>query len=397
LVEIKFSVITDDPDGADILSPLLEEYEAQHPVRVRVHTMTWEQAWPNLLQFALYGKGPDVSHIGSTWSNSLVMMNALRPFTPHEVAALGGPNAFVASIWQGDGQVWTIPWTAYTHVVCYRRDLLKRAGVDEQTAFETAEAMVETFRRIKSAGIRIPWIISTDPCPDVLHIAANWVWGAGGDFVSDDGKHTLFNQPEALTGLKAYFELYHYLPPVARNLDSDQRFRLFAGGLAAATIIGSIGISASRFHEMAVGVREQLSTAVVPGIPWVGGDNLVIWRYTQGYPDREHAAMSLVSFLSSRRAQMRHYHATGALPARFDALSELAFEPGALAQTYERSFRTGRAYKAISMWTSVEHQLSQALDQVAADVMVNPAADIDSILHEHLDPLARRLDLMLNQ
>ena len=396
MVEIEFSVITDEPDGADIFSPLLKEFEAQHPIHVHLRTMTWEQAWPNLLQFALYGKGPDVSHIGSTWSNSLVMMNALRPFAPHEVAALGGPDAFVPSVWQGGERVWTIPWTAYTHVVCYRRDLLKRAGVDEQTAFETAEAVSETFRRLQSAGVDIPWVISADPYPDVLHIAACWVWGAGGDFISDDGKRTLFNQPEALAGLKAYFELYRYLPPFARLLDTGQRFRLFAGGSAAATVIGSTWISASAFQEMASDVREQLGTAVLPGVPWVGGDNLGVWRYTQSYPDRERAALSLVSFLTSRRAQVSHYQATGFLPARFDALSELTFEPGSLAQTFDRSFRTGRPYKTVSMWTTIEHQLGPALDQVATEVAAEPA-DVNAILHKHLDPLAQQLDLMLSR
>ncbi len=397
MIELEFSLITDNPDGVEILSHLLDEYEAQHRVHVRVRAMTWERAWPQLLEFAIYGRGPDISHVGSTWGTSLVMMNALRPFAPNEIAALGGPGAFVASVRQGEGEVWTVPWTAYTHVICYRRDLLKRAGVDEQTAFVTAEAMAETFRCLRSADIAIPWVISADPYPDVLHIAACWVWGAGGDFVSDDGKHPLFNQPQALAGLKTYFELYRYLPPFARPLSADQRFRLFAGGGAAATIIGSTWISESAFREMASDVRENLGTAALPGVPWIGGDNLVIWRYTQSHPNRERAALSLANFLASRRAQVSYYQATGFLPARFDALSEVTFESRSLAQTFDRSFRTGQPYKTVSMWTTIEHQLSQTLDQIAGEVMADPAADVSAILNKHLDPLARRLDLMLSR
>ncbi len=102
------------------------------------------------------------------------------------------------------------------------------------------------------------------------------------------------------------------------------------------------------------------------------------------------------NFLVSRRAQVDYYLATGFLPSRLDALSELTFEPGSLAQTFDRSFRTGQPYESMSMWTTIEHQLSLALDQVATEVMANPAEDVDAVLHQRLDALARRLDLLLD-
>ena len=395
-------MISDPPDGAHNLSRILEEYEAQHGVHVRLSTMSWDQAWSNLVTFALYGKGPDVSHIGSTWSSSLAVMNALRPFAPREIAALGGSGAFITSAWRsaapdGDKQIWAMPWLADTYIVCYRRDLLKRAGVDERTAFGTAETMAKTFSRLQSAGVEIPWVISADPCPDVLHIVASWVWGAGADFMNDNGTRCLFNQPRAFSGLKAYFELYRYLPSFARRLDVEQTFGLFAEGRAAVMVAPSEAALTIMREDITPEVREHLGTTVPPGVPWVGGDNLVIWRHTQGDPNRERAAIALVSFLVGQPAQVRFCQTTEFLPVRLDALSALTFEPASLAQTIDRAFRTGRPYKAIGMWSSVEYQLSHALDQVAADVIAESTADVGAILHRHLDPLARRLDLTLSQ
>jgi hypothetical protein len=68
-----------------------------------------------LVKVALYGEGPDVSEIGTTWCASLVAMNALRPFTPGEIASLGRPSAFLPSSWQtgilpGDDQICAVPW-----------------------------------------------------------------------------------------------------------------------------------------------------------------------------------------------------------------------------------------------------------------------------------------------
>jgi len=44
----------------------------------------------------LYRHGADVSDFGSTWIGDFFAMDALRPFTPGEIAALGGGNAFVS-------------------------------------------------------------------------------------------------------------------------------------------------------------------------------------------------------------------------------------------------------------------------------------------------------------
>src|SRR5262245_895816 len=117
--EIKFSVIADSAEDLEPLTLLMQEFEAQSGIRVQLQPMPWEQAWSDLLKFARYGEGPDISHVGSTWTTALIEMNALRPFSPQEVAALGKPETFIPSVWQsakpaGERQVWTLPWSAYT-------------------------------------------------------------------------------------------------------------------------------------------------------------------------------------------------------------------------------------------------------------------------------------------
>ena len=70
------------------LPELLGEFQNRHTIKVNLLSMSWENAWPNLLTQALYGKGAGVSHIGSTWGSSLLAMNALREFKPQEIEAL---------------------------------------------------------------------------------------------------------------------------------------------------------------------------------------------------------------------------------------------------------------------------------------------------------------------
>jgi multiple sugar transport system substrate-binding protein len=402
-MEIEFSVIADLPEDTQALSTLLTEFENEYHIHVQLQRMTWDEAWPALLEFAVFGEGPDVSVIGSTWSTPLISMNALRPFTRQEIAALGGADVFFPAARRstrlaGGSQVWALPWTAYTFVVLYRRDLLKQAGIEEQTAFETPAAMAQTLSRLQAAGIETPWVIpSIESYLDLVHITASWVWGAGGDFVSSSGNHILFNQPEARAGLQAFFELYRYLPPSVHHLNDDQCFSLFAQGKAAVILAGADWVIDLAESDTAAEVNAHLGTAVPPGVPWIGGENLVIWN-NPGRPysiKRERAAVALVSYLVSQRAQVRYSQLISALPVRYDALSQLTFTSTSYAQTIERALHMGRSHQTVSLWTRIEYQLGQALSKVATDLLAHPAAEVEVLLHQHLEPLARQLDRTL--
>jgi hypothetical protein len=58
----------------------LDAFESQYRVRVQPQNTAWGGAWDELLHFALYGQGADVSEIGSTWLSSFIDMEAIRPY-----------------------------------------------------------------------------------------------------------------------------------------------------------------------------------------------------------------------------------------------------------------------------------------------------------------------------
>jgi len=60
-----------------------------------------------------------------------------------------------------------------------------------------------------------------------------------------------------------------------------------------------------------------------------------------------------------------------------------------------QSLNTGRSFPAIKQWAIVEDRLMQALGPLWEAVLAHPGGDIDAIIAEHLDTLARRLDLVL--
>ena len=400
MIEIEFSMITDEADELEGLRTLLQSFERNERLKVQLNNIGWEQAWSTLLVNALHSKGPHVSQVGSTWSNTLGAMEALRAFSASDLKTLDAPEAFVPLSWQSaalgsDERVWAIPWTAYTFILVYRRDLFAKAGLDENSALATATALQQTLARLQTSGVKIPWVFPTPKNnPDLIHIAANWLWAAGGEFVSGNGKQALFAQPEALQGFRTFFELFRYLPASIQGFDYDQCNQLFASGKTAAAILGADdAISLWKDAGTAKVVRENLAAAVLPGIPWVGGDNLVIWKHALGSSGS--AALSLVKYLTDCQTQLQYAQLHNSLPVRDDALSAFLDNLPPFSQVIKDTFQRGRTHAPIQLWSRIEHQLGMALNQIAAQVIAAPKGDLDAIIRARLEPLAEQMNMLL--
>ncbi len=401
MIEIEFSMIPDSDRDSEIINRMLEDFRVRNQINVRVHNMSWGEAWPVLLTTASHGKGPDVSHIGSTWVSSLMIMNALRPFTAMEVAATGGSQAFVAPAWhsgivEGDTRIWSVPWTSYIYVICYRRDLLQKAGIDESAAFGKLDSLLETLKGLQTLDVEYPWLMPYIPSPfnDLLHTAASWIWDAGGDFLSHDAKRTIFNQPLSRAGLKGFIELHRAVPASTVSFENQQCIDMFLQKRAAAILIDvrdAHDLLASSDEEM----TENMGVTVLSSVPWFGSSNLVIWRHVQGYPERERAALALINFLTGHQAQTMLAQHSPAVPARLDAIFEIFPSGRPLANALAQTIRSGRQYRSVALWHRIEFQLSMALGEMLDDAWADRTIDCETLIAKHIDPLAIRLDLIL--
>jgi multiple sugar transport system substrate-binding protein len=396
--ELNFSLIGEPTPS---LRALLQQFERQQQVTVNVWQMEWNTAWQELISYALHGRGPDISHIGSTWSSSLVGMNVLRPFSPVEVNSLGGEATFLPACWYsavlpGGQTVWSMPWTSYTFVFYYRTDLFQQAGIDPGTAFSSPEAVLETVRRLAAAGIHSPIILpSGAQFLDRVHISASWIWGAGGDLISTNGKTVLFNRPAAHQGLEAFFSLYRQIGPADRYLSYDECITRFLDGRAAIVIAG-IELAGMVLNSESAEVRSSLGVAPLPGVPWVGGDNLVIWQETDLRSGRMNAALALVRFLTGKAAQISCSTGLELLPVRQDVVTGVTFAPAAVQQAVVASLLNGRAQREVPLWGRIEILLGQALDYITEEVLTRSQTDLETIIKRHLDLLENRLNLMLS-
>jgi hypothetical protein len=105
--------------------------------------------------------------------------------------------------------------------------------------------------------------------------------------------------------------------------------------------------------------------------------------------------VDLVKYLVSKEAQVRWANGVHSMPSSVGALQEIFDASHPLHQAVELAIHQGRAYQNVPLWRRMEHQLAMELGMIVEMVQPDTLVDIEKVLHERLDPLARRLNLIL--
>jgi multiple sugar transport system substrate-binding protein len=391
--ELTFSVFDHGSGSTNMMKGLLQDFERREGIRVRLEVIPWDVAWPRLVEFALYQNGPDVSEVGNTWVMDLIHMNALGLFTREEIDSISGGARFFEPSWKscvvsdgGKDSIWAVPWTGDVRVVYYRRDLLKNAGIEEVDAFANPAAFEKTLRRLQESGVATPLAMQTRFSRISLQNMAAWVWGTGGEFISADAKKVLFHQGNALKGIKAYFQLSKYLGPQPL-LDDTQADEMFWSGHAAVALSGYWVIREPRMLDL---VHANLGVAQLPGVSFVGGHNLVVWKYSR----QRQAALRLVKFLSSQAAEPGVYPDFG-LPIRENGWTLPPFDTPQFG-SFRDSLNAGRCFQNSPLWALVEKRLAELMPELWLQVIKNPSQS-DSIVESQLVNLAKRLEMAISE
>ncbi len=400
-MELNFLTIADAPEDLKPLRSILASFEREKQVQLSYRRVGWDRAWQALLMDAVEGKGPHVSQIGSTWVATMAMLEALRSFSTKDLSAIGDSSRFLPAAWESvkfadRSEVWAIPWSVYTFVLYYRRDLLEKAGIDPSTAFATPDAMRETFAVLSKNGIA-PWAFpSLHPYADLVHIASSWARVNGGDFISENGRDPHFASEKVSAGLMNFFELFPFIPLSLRGLNVEACTNAFARG-DVATLIGGVEIGNELMESPYASqvMRENVEMSTLPGVPWIGGDHLVVWKNVLADKGHEHAALDLVAFLSRKETQVEYFNLENILPARMDAYEELTFPLQTTKPALKKILQTCRPHPALRLWRRIEAFLDEMLLDIGSSVLRQPSLSPSDIAGPMLNDYEKKFTAVL--
>lgn len=380
------------------MTALLRRYlESNKSAHVRVHSMNEQNPWGDVSHTMTHKSGADISELGASWVEGLVATNSLRPFSLKEIESFGGSDAFLLPPWRpkkslANTPVFSIPFLADARIVVYRRDLLAQAGVEESTAFTTNRNFLQTLDRLKRIGVKSPLVapVTTNRFINLSYLAS-WLWSADADFTDSTGKRVIFDQPEALDGIAAYFHAAQYIHPDFRRLDQGGCDLEFCRGNAAVALSGPWLFFCLQEEPAFAHVKENMGIALPPKQAYNGGTHLVIWQHSP-YEDE---AFGFIRYLTSAPVQASLSGRVFTLPARLDAIEATQYAHDPNYQMIVKAIHTGRSYGNTPLWNIVEDRLSRILVQIGSEYFETPDVDLISFLSIRLKPLARRINITL--
>ena len=217
---------------------LVERFMDEHShITVELDYIPWGEGESQLINSAANNTLPDVSTIAGRWTAQMVAMDVVEPLDSYYDESY--PGEFVEAAWnttQYEEQTWGLPAGFTTTGLFYRADWLEEAGYDEPPA--TWEEMLEIGKAFTTDG-KYGFGTVGDNSMETVLFWAPFLWGNGGDFLTEDMTEATFNSPEGVEALEFYTELYRETAPEGSiNNNRGDSQNLFLADFVGMTTLG---------------------------------------------------------------------------------------------------------------------------------------------------------------
>jgi N,N'-diacetylchitobiose transport system substrate-binding protein len=309
------------PKLQEVFNGYAKDFEAKHAgTDVKIEFVPWAQAHDKFTTAIAGGKVPDVAEMGTTWTPEFADQGAF------EAVPAAGAGDYVSSLIDAatlDDEVWGKPWYAGARALIYRKDVLKKAGVEPPKTWDELKTAAATIKQ-KGGGIYpIAYTGLTE------HYYLPTIWQAGGEIATKDGDSwkAALNSPEAVQAIDFYTSFYKkgYTPKAAIGWEEPDAQEAFINGDIAMLVAG--GWTYNSIIQTKPELESKIGTVLEPAGPsgkdtaFAGGSHLVVFKESEN----TETANAFVDFMLE--------------PANLNKFtSEIGFLPGTVAGIEESGY-----------------------------------------------------------
>jgi multiple sugar transport system substrate-binding protein len=387
----------------------LKPFTEKTGIKVDVEVVGWDVQLDRIRNAAVSGEGPDVTQAGTT---QVPFFAALGGFADlgDRVDEIGGSGAYADGVWKttqvvGQEGTWAVPWFTEARVIYYRKDVLRKAGVDPSTAFSDWDAFRGTLETIKQKVPSIsPFGSPGKKAFDLVHHVMPFVWDAGGAELSQDAKQSTINSPQAREGVEFVAGLIKDGLYDSSELERDgtQVENQFKGGKLAVWIGGPWVLPTVKRKDdtnWAAEARKNVGVAPMPKGPggdaytFVGGSNLMMFKSTE-HPDE---AWALIKYLSQDDVQTDYAALQGMFPARVEPQQAYGESNGSDFKAIFQAIQQGRTYAPVPQWAQIENAYKGRFGNILDSAAGKGGAYSPEEVQQQLDEAAKEADGLLAQ
>ncbi|WP_369206347.1 extracellular solute-binding protein [Streptomyces sp. PU-14G] len=210
---------------------LADAFTRKHPeISVDVTVYSWNDIGKKLGDMVDSGNPPDIAQVDSyaSWAaeGKLYKVSELLPI-PDQAEFL----VSLAEAGEVQRVQYGLPFVTSTRVLMYNKDLFAKAGLDPDKPPESWETLKSAARRLKQAGVEIPYGLPLGP-EEAQGEALMWCLGNGGSYVDSVGNYTI-NSPEnieTMEWLRDNLVVPGYTEPDPQRVDRQKLFEAFSAG-----------------------------------------------------------------------------------------------------------------------------------------------------------------------
>jgi multiple sugar transport system substrate-binding protein len=267
--------------GSDpTMKKMAADFHKEHPnITIKFENVSADNASQKLTTQIAGGNPPDVAYVDASSTSDFASRGALVNLDNYiSRSSIVKPDDYVdafKTFVTYDGHMWGLPIDGESTGLFYRTDRFKEAGIDgPPTTWDEFQADAEklTDAANKKYGYEVF-------APEAAYYWYPWLYQAGGDLLSDDGKDVVFDSPEAQNAANFYVNLAKYSPKDYLNSNSYDGRVAFAQGQVAMYMAGSW--FAGTLHSENPQIDDKWATAPLPDGPagcktTIAGDSLVL-------------------------------------------------------------------------------------------------------------------------
>jgi multiple sugar transport system substrate-binding protein len=413
-VTLTLWTMPNSPKPVPDLEKLVAPFTAKTGVKVDVQEVGWDVQFDRIRNAAVSGSGPDITQAGTTQVPFFAALGGFDDLSSH-VSEIGGASAYAPGIWnttklEGHNGTWAVPWFTEARSVYYRKDVLKKAGIDPATAFASLDAFKQTLETIKQ---KVPTIDGKPIQPfgapgkkafDLVHNVMPFVWDSGGAELSSNAKTSTINSPEAQQGVEFMTGLIQagLFDKSQLERDGTQVENQFKGGRLAVWIggpwvLGSIPRADDTTWSPTA--RKNVGVAPMPTGPdgkaytFIGGSDLMVFKGTK-HPNE---AWALVKYLSQDQTQKEYAQLLGMFPSRLEPQQQVG-QSDPNHEAFYKAIQNGRTYAPIPQWAQIENTYKTRFGNILDDAAgAGGGAFSSATVKSQLDAAAKEADGLLAQ
>ncbi|NPV53916.1 MAG: ABC transporter substrate-binding protein [Firmicutes bacterium] len=182
--------------GVGVLEYAEKLYEKEHPnIDINTVPLPYEETLNQFTVMSAAGNAPDITLIDVAWLAQIAAMGnveTLDEYLPKSMV----DDMFPSTLAEGRirGKLYALPWNQNPNCMVYNKTLMKKAGLDPETAPRTMDELDKAIAAIGNLGPDIQGIALNGTLDafsaDYLH---PWLWNFGGEVLDTKG-NVIINQ-----------------------------------------------------------------------------------------------------------------------------------------------------------------------------------------------------------